>query len=276
MPPAPERPAPPPARTRALVVGIVNVSADSFQAEGRHPDPAAAIDHGLRLLAEGADWLDVGGESTRPGAQAVDADEELRRVLPVVRALAAVGQVSVDTSKARVAAAALRAGARGINDVRGLEDPEMAAVSADAACVVVMHSRGTPRDMSRLTTYDDLVAEVAQWLDARARRARSAQVWIDPGLGFAKTAAQSLALLQGVPTLVATGWPVYIGASRKSFIGHTLGVPDAADRLPGSLAAVAAAYQRGAAAFRVHDVAATRQLLDLLVAIDTAGAPHIG
>jgi dihydropteroate synthase len=259
-----------------LVVGIVNVTADSFQAEGRHPEAAAAIAHGMRLLAEGADWLDVGGESTRPGAEAVDVDEELRRVLPVVHALSSVAAVSIDTSKARVAAAALRAGARGINDVRGLEDPEMVAVSADAACVVVMHSRGTPRDMARLTSYDDLVTEVAQWLDARAQLARCAEVWIDPGLGFAKTAEQSLLLLRNLQTLVSTGWPVYVGASRKSFIGQSVGIPAAADRLPGSLAAVAAAYQRGAGAFRVHDVAATRQMLDLLRAVDTAGAAHIG
>jgi dihydropteroate synthase len=263
-------------RPRARVVGVVNATDDSFQAEGRHPEARAAIAHGLRLFAEGADWLDVGGESTRPCAPPVDLDEELRRVLPVVAALAQAGPVSIDTSKARVAAAALRAGARGINDVRGLQDPEMARVSADAESTVVMHSRGTPRDMGQQTHYGDLVGEVAAWLEAAARRARSPEVFIDPGIGFAKTPQQSLALLAATPRLCATGWPVYVGASRKSFIGHSLGLPDPRDRLPGSLAAVAAAWQGGASAFRVHDVAATRQLLDLLTAIAEAGRSEGG
>jgi len=222
------------------------------------------------MLAEGADWIDVGGESTRPGAPAVDVEEECRRVLPVIQALALDAVVCIDTSKAEVAARALAAGAQVVNDVTGLRDPELAAVTADARATVVMHMRGTPATMPGLVDYEDLVCEVRDTLLELASRARSDEVWIDPGIGFAKTASQSLTLLRGTAQLVETGLPVYIGASRKSFIGHTLQQPAPADRLAGSLAAVAASWQAGARAFRVHDVAETRQLLDLLVAIHTA------
>ena len=254
---------------RPIVVGVLNCTPDSFYDGGVRPGLAQQLADAHDMLEAGADWIDVGGESTRPGAPAVDAEEECRRVLPVISALRQDTVVCIDTSKATVAARALQAGARVINDVTGLRDPEMAAVTADAWATVVMHMRGTPRTMSGLVDYDhDLVAQVRDSLVALAARARSEQVWIDPGIGFAKTAAQSLALLRGTDRLVETGLPVYIGASRKSFIGHTLNQPDPADRLVGSLAAVAAAWQRGARAFRVHDVAQTRQLLDLLVAVE--------
>ena len=246
----------------------LTVTPDSFYDGGRHTDPVAA---GLRLLEEGADWIDVGGESTRPGAPPVSAEEEAARVLPVIRGLRGAGTISIDTSKPAVAAAALAAGASVLNDVTGLSDPELAAISADFDATVVMHTRGTPATMGRLTDYADVVAEVRDALVAAALRARSPQVYLDPGIGFAKTAAQSLLVLRHVDVLAATGYPVLVGASRKSFIGATLGLPDPADRLPGSLAAVAAAYHGGAGAFRVHDVLATRQLLDLLHAIQMAG-----
>lgn len=264
-------PPPPARRTRAWVVGILNVTPDSFHDGGRHEAVDRALAQAQAMAQAGADWIDVGGESTRPGASPVDAAQELGRILPVIRALAdGPLPLSVDTSKAVVAAAALRAGARIINDVSGLADPEMAAVTADAQATVVMHSRGDPRTMARLNTYDDLVAEVRDHLLQRAALARSAQVWIDPGLGFAKDAPQSLHLLSHLDALVGTGLPVLVGASRKSFIGATLGQPASADRLPGSLAAAAAAWQRGACALRVHDVAPTRQLIDLLAATEAA------
>ena len=256
----PHRPAP-------IVVGVVNVTPDSFSDGGDHGDGVA---HALALLEAGADWIDVGGESTRPGAAAVDAESEWARVKPVIEALGHETVVSIDTSKASVAARALKAGAAVINDVTALSDPEMAAVTADAEQTIIMHMRGTPQTMRTLTEYDDVVAQVADWLVERAALVRSEGVWIDPGIGFAKTAQQSLRLLAHTERLVATGLPVMIGASRKSFIGHTLGVDDPKDRLGGSLAAVAATWAQGAQAFRVHDVAHTRQLLDLLYAIEGA------
>jgi dihydropteroate synthase len=255
-------------RGRPLVVGILNATPDSFFDGGQHAD---LIAHGERLIAQGADWLDIGGESTRPGAPSVSADEECGRILPVIRALAGTVPLSVDTSKASVAAEALRAGAQIINDVTGLSDPEMPAVTADAEATIVMHMRGNPKTMGAQTKYQDVVSEVRDWLLSRASQSRSAVTWIDPGIGFAKTAEQSLALLGGVEQLTSTGLPVLIGASRKSFIGHVLRLPDPATRLSGSLAAAAAAWLGGAQALRVHDVAETRQVLDLLHAINQAG-----
>lgn len=249
---------------RPLVVGILNATPDSFYDGGRWPDLVA---RGEEMIAAGADWLDIGGESTRPGAAPVSADEEWDRVRPLLEGLRGTVPLCIDTTKPEVARRAAAAGAVVLNDVRGLEDPEMVAASGDFQATVLMHSRGTPQTMGRLTDYADLVAEVRALLLERAARARSPEVLLDPGIGFAKTPAQSLALLRHTDRLVSTGLPVYIGASRKSFIGRTLGLPAAEDRLPGSLAAAAAAYHGGAVAFRVHDVAAHRQLLDLLAAV---------
>ena len=253
---------------RPVIVGVVNCTPDSFFDGGAHAD---LLDHAKQLLDEGADWLDVGGESTRPGAAAVPPEEEWQRIAPVIESLASDAVVCVDTSKPVVARRAAEAGARVLNDVTGLRDPEMAAASHRFDLTVVMHMRGTPRSMSSMTDYTALVTEVRDSLLDAARRARSGQVAIDPGIGFAKTAQQSLRLLDQTHALVDTGLPVYIGASRKSFIGQTLGLPDPDDRLPGSLAAVASAWHRGARIFRVHDVAPTRQLVDLMHAIDNAG-----
>lgn len=249
---------------RPVVVGIVNATPDSFYDGGRYAD---LVDRALALVDEGADWLDVGGESTRPGADPVDADEEWRRVAPIVEALAPDHPVSIDTSKVTVARRARDAGARILNDVTGLDDPEMAELSGAFEATIVMHMRGTPRSMRSLTAYDDVVDEVRAALVHRAQRARSAAVLIDPGIGFAKTAEQSLRLLKATSRLVQTGFPVLIGASRKSFIGRTLGIEQPDQRLFGSLAAAAAAYHGGASAFRVHDVRATREMLDMLEAI---------
>ena len=254
-------------RPRPIVVGIVNVTPDSFYDGGRHGDGLKQTE---ALIQAGADWIDVGGESTRPGAQVVDAETEWSRVRSVIEAFSKEVPVSIDTSKASVAARALKAGACIINDVTGLSEPEMASVSADAQHTVVMHMRGTPRTMKQLTDYRELTQDICNWLCERAARAQSNTVWIDPGIGFAKTAEQSLTLLSNTGVFVATGHPVFIGASRKSFISHTLDMRESDDRLAGSLAAVATAWQQGAKAFRVHDVAETRQLLDMLHAIEGA------
>ncbi|MGB0638630.1 MAG: dihydropteroate synthase [Myxococcota bacterium] len=250
-----------------IVMGIVNVTPDSFHDGGKYGD---GIQHAEALIAAGADWLDVGGESTRPGAMAVDIDTEWKRVQPVIEAFGHQLPVSIDTSKPEVAARALKAGARIINDVTGLSNPEMAAVTADAETTIVMHMRGTPKSMGSLTTYDDLIDDITTWLCERAQLAQSNSVWIDPGIGFAKTADQSLRLLRHIDRVVNTGFPVLIGASRKSFIGKTLSIEDTQNRLTGSLAAVACAWYRGAQAFRVHDVSETRQLLDLMCAVEGA------
>jgi dihydropteroate synthase len=260
-------------------MGVLNVTPDTFSDGGRFLDPGAAVEQALRLAEEGADLLDVGGESTRPGGAPVPAEEERRRVLPVLERLAARGfavPVSVDTSKAEVARAAVAAGAALVNDVRGLADPEMARAVAEAGVpVVIMHMRGTPADMQSRASYRDVVAEVKAELAAALARAAAAGVpaertILDPGLGFAKTADHSLRLLSRLGDLAALGRPLLVGPSRKSFIGHVTGAP-VGDRVPGTLAAVAAAVLGGAAFLRVHDVAAARQAARVAAAIRDAG-----
>lgn len=253
------------------IAAILNVTPDSFFDGGRSLARDAAIQRGLALRAEGADWVDVGGESTRPGAAPVSVEEELQRVLPVVRGLVAAGcPVSVDTSKASVAEAALEAGAEVINDVTALGDPRMATVAARyGAGLVLMHMRGTPATMQQNTRYSDVVSEVRQHLAERIDRARGAgvsRIWADPGLGFGKGTPENLALLRRLGELRSLGVPLYVGASRKRFVGELSGCPDPADRLLGSLGAAAAAVAGGAEVLRVHDVAATRQLLAVFTA----------
>jgi len=256
-------------------MGIVNVTPDSFSDGGLFLEAERAIAHGRELAEDGADILDIGGESTRPGAEAVPADVELERVVPVVEALcngAGPGiPISIDTSKAVVAAAALDAGAQIVNDVTALRgDPELAALCADRRPIVVlMHMLGDPRTMQDDPRYDDVVAEVGDFLEARAEAALAAgvpEVWIDPGIGFGKTAAHNLELLAHLDELVATGLPVVVGTSRKAFLGRLLGASDGLDepvptddRLEGSLATATWALANGAAMVRVHDVRATRQ-----------------
>jgi dihydropteroate synthase len=238
-------------------MGVLNVTPDSFSDGGRWFDHDAAIARGLELVAEGADVVDVGGESTRPGAEPVDEAEERRRVVPVIEALAPHVRVSVDTRKAGVAEAALGAGATLLNDVSA----SLFEVAAGAgAGWVAMHMRGDPRTMQDDPRYDDVVAEVRAFLVGRAERARAAgvgEVWIDPGIGFGKDLRHNLALLAHVRDLVATGFPVLVGASRKRFLGVLTGVDDPDDRLEGSLAAAVWAMSEGAAMVRVHDVRAT-------------------
>ena len=264
-------------------MGVVNATPDSFSDGGRYLDPGAAAAQAERLAAEGADLVDLGGESTRPGSTPVDAAEERRRVVPVVERLRAGGfrlPISVDTCKAEVARAALDAGADLVNDVQGLADPAMARVVAGAgAPVVLMHMRGTPATMDQHCTYADLLGEVAAELRAGLARAAAAgipaaQVILDPGLGFAKTPEQSVELLARVGELRALGHPLLVGPSRKRFIGHLTGAPVEA-RLPGTLAAVTACVLAGVELVRVHDVAAARQAALVAAALREAraGAP---
>ena len=242
---------------RCLVMGVVNVTPDSFSDGGRWLDRPAAVAHGLELVAAGADVVDVGGESTRPGAEPVPEAEELARVVPVVEALAPHVRVSVDTTKPAVAEAAVAAGASLINDVSASLQEVAAGLGAGW---IAMHMQGTPRTMQQEARYDDVVAEVCEFLVARAEAGAAAgvgEIWIDPGLGFGKTADHNLSLLRHLGTLVATGWPVAVGASRKSFLGRLTGGAAPDDRLEGSVAVATWAMLRGAAMVRVHDVAET-------------------
>ena len=254
---------------RPLVMGILNATPDSFSDGGRYADAAAAIEAGLAMVAAGADIVDVGGESTRPGAAPVTESEEIERVVPVVAGLASRGVVvSVDTRNAATMAESLDAGARIVNDVSGLaHDPHAAhVVAARRACVVLMHMRGDPSTMTTLADYDDVVAEVAGELAGRRDAAVTAgispeAIALDPGIGFAKEGAQNVALLRGLGAITALGHPVLIGLSRKLFIGTITGESVPARRDPGSVAASLLAAINGAAILRVHDVRGMAQAL---------------
>lgn len=252
------------------LVGILNVTPDSFYDGGRYNHVESAIQHGLRLIEEGAHVIDVGGESTRPGAELVSIEEECARVIDVVHALAPHGVISIDTSKPKVADAARRAGATILNDVQGLQNPEMMELSSDFEEVVIMHSRGTPQTMQNKTTYNNILDDIWDFFSLQIAQCSCPKIWLDVGIGFAKTPAQNLTLLNNISHFHSLNRPLYIGASRKSFIPKTLQIPMEQDRLGGSLAAVAATYKQGASAFRVHDVAHTKQLLDMLSAIQDA------
>lgn len=255
------------------VMGVVNVTPDSFSDGGRFLRTEDALAQARRLVDEGADILDIGGESSRPGAVEVDEQEELDRVAPVVegaiRELDAV--VSIDTCKPAVAAECITLGARIVNDITGLESPEMAAtVARGGAGVVIMHMRGTPRTMQSDLEYDDLLAEVRAFLLDRAERARQAgitDIWIDPGIGFGKSAAQNFELLRRLGELTPLGLPILVGPSRKSFLGALPSALPSEERLEGTLAAVAACVLNGASVVRVHDVAETRRVVEVLDAI---------
>ena len=254
------------------LMGIVNVTPDSFSDGGHLVALDDAVESGLRLAAEGAMVVDVGGESTRPGAESVAAAEELRRVVPVIEVLASRGLLlSIDTRKPAVAAAALAAGARIVNDVGGLRDEEMTALCArEGAPVVITHMQGEPATMQAAPHYTDVVTEVSNYLRAASERALGAgvpDVLIDPGIGFGKTVAHNLALLQATGRLAALGRGVLVGASRKGFLDKIARVPRPADRLGGSLAAHLAAARLGAAMLRVHDVEQHRQALAVEAAL---------
>jgi dihydropteroate synthase len=266
-------------------MGIVNVTPDSFSDGGLFVDPRAAIEHGRRLVSEGADIIDVGGESTRPGATPVAAEEELRRVIPVLVGLAAAGltaQISIDTYKASVAREALAAGASLVNDVSALRaDPEMAAVVAQSgADCCLMHMLGEPATMQRAggPKYTDVVDEVKAFLQERLEFAvgegiARERILLDPGIGFGKTVEHNLELLRRLPELQTLGAPIVIGTSRKGFLGRIIaraagqsGPADVADRLAGTIASNVLAYERGASVFRVHEVAAVREALAVTAA----------
>ncbi|HEY3444040.1 MAG TPA: dihydropteroate synthase [Paludibaculum sp.] len=247
------------------IMGVLNVTPDSFSDGGRFFQLESALRQARHLINDGAAILDIGGESTRPGAEPVSIAEELRRVLPVIEALRheSAIRLSIDTMKPEVADAALRAGATLINDVTGLRDPAMAAaVARHHAGVVIMHMRGTPETMRGLTEYTDVVEEVKAHLAAQAAAARAAgigEIILDPGIGFAKTATQSFTLLRRLGEFQELGYPILIGPSRKSFLASIHGLERPEDRLEGTLAAVAIGVLHGASIVRVHDVAACRK-----------------
>jgi dihydropteroate synthase len=258
---------------RFSLMGVVNVTPDSFSDGGLFLDADAAVAHGRRLLEEGADILDVGGESTRPGAEPVSEAEELRRVVPVVERLLSEGaRVSIDTAKAGVARAALDAGAAIVNDVTAFRaSPELAALVAErgAGCVL-MHMLGEPRTMQQDPRYDDVVDEVRSFLEERLAFAvdegvPEERVWLDPGIGFGKTLEHNLELIRRLDEIVAIGPPVVIGTSRKSFLGKLTGRSEL-DRVPGTIATNVMALERGASVFRVHDVAQVRDGLTVAAA----------
>ena len=258
---------------RPLVMGILNLTPDSFHAPSRQPDIATAVQTAMDMAAAGADLLDLGAESTRPGAAPVSADEELERLEPVLAAVRRETDLplTVDTVRAVTARAALDSGADAINDISGGADPGMFDLAAAHGCgLILMHMQGTPRTMQVAPSYHDVVAEVAGWLAARCALAQEAgiapeRLAVDPGIGFGKTLEHNLALMGNLRD-VAKGRPLLLGASRKSFIGQITGA-GTEDRLPGSLAALAAAFHHSATLVRVHDVASSVQFLDVLKAM---------
>jgi dihydropteroate synthase len=259
---------------RPLVMGIVNVTPDSFFEGGRHADARAAVTHAWRLVEEGADLVDVGGESSRPGATPVSTGEELARVLPVLEGLAGLQvPISVDTAKPEVMRAALAQGATMINDITALAAPgAVEAVARSRAAVCLMHMQGEPRTMLERPAYGDVVAEVRDFLAARAAACVAAgvapeSVVVDPGFGFGKTTEHNRALLAHLDAIVALGYPVLVGLSRKSSLGRITG-ESPGDRLPASVTGAFLAVQRGASIVRVHDVAATRDVLAVVAALE--------
>jgi len=264
------------------LMGVVNVTPDSFSDGGEFLDPDAAIAHGIQLAADGAAILDIGGESTRPGADPVPENEELRRTIPVVEGLAAENtgwEISIDTTKSAVARAALEAGAAIVNDVSAFRfDPDMAAMCAErGARCCLMHMLGGPRTMQSDPRYDDVVSDVKAFLEERLAFATGEgvpedHVWLDPGIGFGKTVEHNLELLRRLDEIAAIGRPVVIGTSRKSFLGRLAGGRKEGDRLAGTIATNVMALERGARIFRVHDVA---QVADaLVVAAATVSLPE--
>ncbi|CAN5575564.1 dihydropteroate synthase [soil metagenome] len=260
-----------------VLMGILNVTPDSFSDGGDFLDPKKAAEQTATMLDEGAQVIDVGGESTRPGSDPVSPDEELKRVLPAIQGILEDRPdtvISVDTYRAATAEAALDAGAGIINDVTALRgDPALAEVVAESGCpVVLMHMLGEPKTMQHKPHYDDVVREVRDFLAERAAHAEDAgvapdKIILDPGIGFGKTLEHNLTLLQNLDAIVELGYPVLMGASRKRFIGSITGVEEARDRISGTIATSVLAYERGATFFRVHDVRANREALELAGAI---------
>ena len=260
-----------------VVVGILNVTPDSFSDGGDFFDPEAAAEHAAAMLDEGADMLDVGGESTRPGSDPVSQEEEIRRVVPVLKRILSVrpeAVISVDTYRSGTAKAALEAGASLVNDVTALRgDPGMVSLIEEAACpVILMHMQGEPKTMQKEPNYQDVVGEVRDFLAERAEFAVAAgvrleNIIVDPGIGFGKNLEHNLALLRNLDALVDLGFPVLIGTSRKSFVERITGAQEARDRVFGTVATTVLAFEQGATFFRVHDVRANRQALAVAEAV---------
>ena len=260
-----------------VVVGILNVTPDSFSDGGDFFDPEAAAEHAAAMLDEGADMLDVGGESTRPGSDPVSQEEEIRRVVPVLERILSVrpeAVISVDTNRGGTATAALEAGASLVNDVTALRgEPGMVSLIEEAACpVILMHMQGEPKTMQKEPNYQDVVREVRDFLAERAEYAVAAgvrleNIIVDPGIGFGKNFQHNLALLRNLDALVDLGFPVLIGTSRKSFVERITGVQEARDRVFGTVATTVLAFEQGATFFRVHDVRANRQALAVAEAV---------
>jgi len=264
-----------PAR-RGLVMGILNVTPDSFSDAGQFLDPGRATEHGLRMLAQGADLIDLGGESTRPGSQRVEVAQQLQRILPVLQALRRQTQavISVDTTRCAVAKAALDHGATLVNDISaGRDDPDMLPLVASASVpIILMHMQGQPATMQQAPTYNDVVAEVGLFLRQRLDAALAAGIsqhtlLLDPGIGFGKTVEHNLQLLQGLPLLCSTGRPLVIGTSRKRFLSAVLGDDTPSARLMGTAATVAWSLANGAAIVRVHDVEPAAQVARMILAL---------
>lgn len=260
---------------KTLIMGIINATPDSFSDGGVFMAPDKAIEHGLRMAEEGADVLDVGGESTRPGSEAISVDEEMRRVLPIVEGLAEKTDkpISIDTYKAPVARRAIEVGAQMVNDISALGfDNEMAEVVAETGVpVVLMHIKGTPKDMQKNPVYKDLMGEIYGYLEERIEKAESAgvqaeKIVVDPGIGFGKMPEHNLQIINRLTELKALGKPILVGPSRKSFIGKVLNL-DVHQRLEGTAAAVAAAIMAGAHIVRVHDVRPIKRIVDMIDAI---------
>lgn len=263
-------------QARTLVMGVLNVTPDSFYDGGRYSITEAALQHAHQLISEGADILDIGGESTRPGSDPVPIQEELRRVIPVIEAISSESAIviSIDTFKSEVARLALQAGAHIVNDISGMRsDPQMPAVVAEAgAGVVLMHIQGTPKTMQQNPHYEDVVGEVKQYLsdcaqDALRAGVSAVRIWLDPGIGFGKTLEHNLQLLRSLNEFRSLGYPLLIGTSRKSFIGKLLGDLPPDERLEGTLATLALAVREGANIVRVHDVQAAVRAMRVTDAI---------
>lgn len=259
---------------RPALMGILNVTPDSFSDGGQFSSAEAAVARGLAMVDEGADLVDVGGESTRPGAAPVKPSEEQDRVLPIVSVLASRGvPVSIDTRNPSTARLALEAGAVVVNDVSGLRSPEMRQVCAEFGCTVcIMHMQGDPTTMQQEPAYEDVVQEVRSYLVEQAANAQTCgimreNIWIDPGIGFGKTLDHNLALLRSLSSLVELGYPVLIGVSRKGFIGKLLGGLPVEERLEGTLALQVAAQLAGGRVIRAHDVKASRRAMDVVAAL---------
>jgi len=261
-----------------LIMGVVNVTPDSFSDGGHYLGAEDAINHGLKLLEEGADILDIGGESTRPGAETVSIDEEISRVVPVIKGLAGkVKFISIDTRNAKTMRAAIDAGANIINDVSGLtHDPKSIEIAAQSNLpVCIMHMQGTPQTMQNKPDYDDILSEIEAFFAERIKTCNAAgikNIILDPGIGFGKTLQHNLKILNNLERFKALGCPILLGVSRKSFIHKLCNIPNPERRIPGTIAATLAGLEQGAEIHRVHDVSEVRQAMDVYQAIRSAGS----